>query len=138
MADMQSQITNFTTPLVFFSLEINNIEDAHIQKLLESNIKLSRYKPILDNLRKMKPHQLSDEMEQFLHDQSVVGAAAWNRLFDETMAALTFNVDEKVLNLEATLNLLSDTDRKIREKGTRALIKYLQKIFLYFLGSQTL
>ena len=139
MADMQSQITNFTTPLVFFSLEINNIEDAHIQKLLESNIKLSRYKPILDNLRKMKPHQLSDEMEQFLHDQSVVGAAAWNRLFDETMAALTFKVDEKVLNLEATLNLLSDTDRKIREKGTRALIKvFAENISLFSRITNTL
>jgi len=71
----------------------------------------------------MKPHQLSDEMEQFLHDQSVIGAAAWNRLFDETMAALTFNIEGEVLNLEATLNLLSDTNRAIREKGTRALIK---------------
>lgn len=123
MADMQAKITDFTTPLVFFSLEINSIDDKIIKNLLNSNEKLARYKPILDNLRKMKPHQLSDEMEQFLHDQSVIGAAAWNRLFDETMAALTFNIEGEVLNLEATLNLLSDTNRAIREKGTRALIK---------------
>ena len=123
MADMQAKITDFTTPLVFFSLEINSIDDKIIKNLLDSNEKLARYKPILDNLRKMKPHQLSDEMEQFLHDQSVIGAAAWNRLFDETMAALTFNIEGEVLNLEATLNLLSDTNRAIREKGTRALIK---------------
>ena len=122
MADMQSKITDFTTPLVFFSLEINSISDDQIHSLLNSNLKLSRYKPVIDNLRKMKPHQLSDELEQFLHDQSVVGAAAWNRLFDETMASLQFNVDDEVLNLEATLNLLSDTNREIREKGTRALI----------------
>ena len=122
MADMQSKITDFTTPLVFFSLEINSISDDRIHSLLNSNLKLSRYKPVIDNLRKMKPHQLSDELEQFLHDQSVVGAAAWNRLFDETMASLQFNVDDEVLNLEATLNLLSDTNREIREKGTRALI----------------
>tara|TARA_R110002096_G_scaffold7102_5_gene31516 strand:+ start:8943 stop:10778 length:1836 start_codon:yes stop_codon:yes gene_type:complete len=123
MADMQNQITNFTTPLVFFSLEINRIDDDVMNNLLNTNDKLSRYKPIFDNLRKMKPHQLSDEMEQFLHDQSVVGAAAWNRLFDETMAALTFDVNGEQLNLEATLNLLSDTDRAKRETGTRALIK---------------
>jgi oligoendopeptidase F len=123
MADMQAKITDFTTPLVFFSLEMNRIDDDVIANLLNANEKLSRYKPILDNLRKMKPHQLSDEMEKFLHDQSVVGAAAWNRLFDETMAALTFDVDGEVLNLEATLNLLSDTDRATREKGSRALIK---------------
>jgi oligoendopeptidase F len=123
MADMQDAITNFTTPLVFFSLEINRIDDDVMKNLLNANEKLSRYKPILDNLRKMKPHQLSDEMEQFLHDTSVVGAAAWNRLFDETMAALTFDVNGETLNLEATLNLLSDTDRTKRETGTRALIK---------------
>lgn len=123
MADMQDAITNFTTPLVFFSLEINRIDDDVMNNLLNANEKLARYKPILDNLRKMKPHQLSDEMEQFLHDTSVVGAAAWNRLFDETMAALTFDVNGETLNLEATLNLLSDTDRTKRETGTRALIK---------------
>jgi len=127
MADMQAKITNFTTPLVFFSIEINSIDDKVITKLLNSNEKLARYKPILDNLRKMKPHQLSDEMEQFLHDQSVIGSAAWNRLFDETMAALTFNVEGKVLNLEATLNLLSDPNRAIREKGTHALTKVFSK-----------
>jgi oligoendopeptidase F len=123
MADMQDKITDFTTPLVFFSLEINRIDDDIIENLLNASEKLSRYKPILDNLRKMKPHQLSDEMEKFLHDQSVVGAAAWNRLFDETMAALTFDVDGETLNLESTLNLLSNTDRAKRETGTRALMK---------------
>jgi oligoendopeptidase F len=37
-------------------------------------------------MRAMKPHQLSDELERFLHDTSVVGATAWNKLFDETIA----------------------------------------------------
>jgi len=71
----------------------------------------------------MKPHQLSDELEKFLHDQSVVGSAAWNRLFDETMAGLQFDVDGETLNLEATLNLLTDTDRARRELGAKALAK---------------
>jgi oligoendopeptidase F len=39
------------------------------------------------------------------------------------MAALTFDVDGETLNLEATLNLLLDTDRARREAGARALIK---------------
>jgi oligoendopeptidase F len=42
-------------------------------------------------MRAMKPYQLSDELEKFLHDQSVVGAAAWNKLFDETMAGLSLD-----------------------------------------------
>ena len=71
----------------------------------------------------MRPHQLSDELEQFLHDTSVVGAAAWNRLFDETTAALTFDVDGETLGLEATLNLLTDHDRARREAAAHALAK---------------
>ncbi|MEO1919767.1 MAG: hypothetical protein ABGW81_08715, partial [Paracoccaceae bacterium] len=123
MADMQAQITNMSANLVFFSLEVNRIEDDDLAGLLAENSDLNRYKPVFDSIRKMKPYQLSDELEKFLHDQSVVGISAWNRLFDETMAALTFDVDGEEQTLEATLNLLSDTDRARREVGVRALVK---------------
>lgn len=121
MSDMQAKVTDLTTPLVFFSLEINRIDDDKLAEALAASEPLSRYKPVLDRMRKMKPHQLSDELEHFLHDTSVVGAAAWNRLFDETMAALTFDVEGEALPLEATLNLLTDHDRAKRETGAKAL-----------------
>ena len=76
---------------------------------------------MLDHIRKMKPYQLSDELEKFLHDQSVVGAAAWNRLFDETMAGLQIVVSGETLSLEATLDLLSDPDRARRQVAAEAL-----------------
>ncbi|MFA9231549.1 MAG: M3 family oligoendopeptidase [Microgenomates group bacterium] len=123
MADMQDRITNSTTPLVFFSLEFNRLEDGHLNRLLTENAALARYKPVFDRMRAMRPHQLSDELETFLHDASVVGASAWNKLFDETMAGLMFSVagEEEELNLEATLNLLTDADRAKREAASRAL-----------------
>jgi len=120
LADAQDQITNFTTPLVFFSLEFNRIDEADYQALF-ADPRLARYKPVFDRMRAMRPHQLSDELEKFLHDQSVVGASAWNRLFDETMAGLEFEVAGETLSLEATLNLLTDHDRARREAGARAL-----------------
>ncbi len=123
MADAQDKITAFTTPLVFYSLEFNRLDDAHLAGLLAENADLARYKPVFDRLRAMKPYQLSDELEKFLHDQSTVGSAAWNRLFDETMAGLLFEVDGEELNLEATLNLLTDKDRAKREAATHALSK---------------
>jgi oligoendopeptidase F len=122
MSDMQGAITDMSTPMVFFSLELNRVDDTQLDTMVASNTALARYKPILDQMRAMKPYQLSDELEKFLHDQSVVGAAAWNRLFDETMAGLTFDVDGEEMNLEATLNLLSDADRGTREKGAKALV----------------
>jgi oligoendopeptidase F len=72
-------------------------------------------------MRAMRPHQLSDELERYLHDTSVVGASAWNKLFDETIAGLTFDVDGDSLGIEATLNLLTDHDRARREAGAKAL-----------------
>ncbi|WP_431300378.1 M3 family oligoendopeptidase [Tabrizicola sp. BL-A-41-H6] len=123
MADAQDKVTTLTTPLVFFSLEFNRLDDDHLARLMAANAALARYKPVFDRMRAMRPHQLSDELERFLHDESVVGAAAWNRLFDETMAGLMFDVagEEEPLNLEATLNLLTDQTRTKREAAARAL-----------------
>ena len=123
LSDCQDQITNFTTPLVFYTLEINRIPDDQLDGLFAANDDLARYKPIFDRLRAMRPHQLSDELEQFLHDQSVVGSAAWNKLFDETIAGLEFTVDGEAQGIEATLNLLTDTDREKREAGARELAR---------------
>ena len=125
MSDMQEKITNFTTPLVFFTLELNKIPDEHLADLLDQNADLARYKPIFDRIRAMKPYQLSDELEKFLHDLGVVGDA-WERMFDETIAGLEFDVEGEVLGIEGTLNLLTDPDRDRREAGARELASVFQ------------
>ncbi|MGB0903999.1 MAG: M3 family oligoendopeptidase, partial [Mangrovicoccus sp.] len=103
--------------------EINRIPDAQLDALFAENADLARYKPIFDRMRALKPYQLSDELEQFLHDQSAVGASAWNQLFDETLAGLVFTVDGEELNLEATLNLLTEQDRAKREAAAHELAR---------------
>jgi len=123
LSDMQARVNDATTPLVFVTLEFNRVPDDVLAANLAASEGLTRYKPVLDRLRKMKPYQLSDELEKFLHDQSVVGAGAWVRLFDETMAGLTFDVDGEEKPLEATLDLLTDPDRSRRETGAKALAK---------------
>ena len=129
MSDMQDRITACTTPLVFFGLEFNRIEDDRLDALYAANADLARYRPALDRLRAMKPYQLSDELERFLHDSSVVGASAWNKLFDETIAGLTFEVEGEVepLGIEGTLNLLTDPDRTRREAAARELARVFGK-----------
>jgi len=126
MSDMQDKITAMTTPLVFFSLEFNRIEDSHYEAVMAELPELTRYKPVLDRMRAMKPHQLSDELERYLHDTSVVGSSAWNKLFDETIAGLSFEIDGETLGIEATLNLLTEQDRAKREAGARALADTFQ------------
>ena len=120
MSDAQDRLTVHTTPLVFFRLEVNRIDDATHDRLF-ADPELGRYKPVFDRMRAMRPHQLSDELEKFLHDQSTVGAAAWNRLFDETLSGMEFDVAGEALALESTLDRLTDPDRARREAAAQAL-----------------
>ncbi|WP_163849422.1 M3 family oligoendopeptidase [Pseudooceanicola aestuarii] len=124
LSDMQDRITTFTTPLVFFTLEVNRLPDDHLDGLFAEDPELARYKPVFDRIRTMKPFQLSDELEKFLHDLGVVGDA-WEKLFDETIAGLTFVVEEDELNIEGTLNLLTDPCRRKREAAARELARVL-------------
>ena len=123
LSDAQDRITAATTSLVFFTLEINRIDDNVLEGWFAGDGELARYKPVFDRLRAMRPYQLSDELEKFLHDQSTVGATAWNRLFDETVAGLSFNVNGEEKNLESTLNHLTDKDRDLREAAARELAR---------------
>jgi oligoendopeptidase F len=139
LSDCQSRITEATSAMVFFDLEINRLEDELLKRWYAESADVARYAPVLRRLRAMRPYQLSDELEKFIHDTSVTGAAAWNRLFDETMAALEFDVNDEVLPLEATLNLLTDNDRAKREAGARALAAvFTTKISLFSRITNTL
>ncbi len=122
LSDCQEKITNFTTPLVFFTLELNRLEDKALATMYGKSAELKRYKPVLDRIRAMKPYQLSDELEKFLHDLGVVGDA-WERLFDETIAGLAFTVDGEEMGIESTLNLLTEQDRAKREAAARELAR---------------
>ena len=127
MSDMQDKLTEHTTKLVFYGLEFNRLDEEALSKLLSQNTALARYKPVFDRMRAMKPYQLSDEMERFLHDQSVIGATAWNRLFDETIASLVFTIDGEDLPLEAATNELSEQDRDTREAAAREIARVLRE-----------
>ena len=127
MSDMQDKLTEHTTKLVFYGLEFNRLDEEALSKLLSQNTALARYKPVFHRMRAMKPYQLSDEMEKFLHDQSVVGATAWNRLFDETIASLVFTIDGEDLPLEAATNKLSEQDRDTREAAAREIARVLRE-----------
>jgi len=126
LSDIQEKITIYTSSLIFFNLELNRLPNEHLDKLYPQNEEFSRYKPVFDKIRSMQPYQLSDELEKFLHDMGVVGDA-WEKLFDETIAGLEFSVGGEILNLESTLNLLTDHDRSRRETGAMELARVFSK-----------
>src|SRR5690606_12921512 len=107
--DIQEKITAISSKLLFFPLELNRLDDAALDKAMTGSA-LGHYRPWLEDLRKEKPYQLEDRLEQLFHEKAVSGRGAWDRLFNETMTALRFEVDGKTLSLEPTLNFLLDPD----------------------------
>ncbi|ODT77487.1 MAG: oligoendopeptidase F [Pelagibacterium sp. SCN 64-44] len=127
MGDTNEALTNLSTRVLFFELELNRIEDADLDAALDKDAELARYRTWFAELRKARPYQLDDKLEELFHDKSVTGFSAWNRLFDETLSSLAFEVDGETLNMESTLHLLSERDEKKRESAFRALGKTLSE-----------
>lgn len=119
--DVQDKLTRASTHLIFFELELNRIDDAAIDALIALDATLTHYRPWLEDMRKEKPHQLSDEIEKLFHEKYTTSAAAWTRLFDETVAALRFQVGDEELTLEPTLARLQDGDEAKRREVAEAL-----------------
>jgi oligoendopeptidase F len=126
MGDTNEALTALSTRVLFFELELNRIADADLDAAIEKDAELARYKTWFADLRKAKPYQLDNKLEELFHDKSVTAYSAWNRLFDETLSSLEFEVDGETLNLESTLHLLSEKDEKKREAAFKALAKVLK------------
>jgi oligoendopeptidase F len=138
--DIQEKITAITTDLVFFELETNQIEDAALERALKVPA-LARYKPWLDDLRKEKPYQLEEKLERLFHEKSITSRSSWNRLFNETMTALRFDVEgeKEPLAIEPTLNFMMHPDGQKRQAAAAALAKvFKENIRLFTLITNTL
>jgi oligoendopeptidase F len=120
--DVQERITAASIHLLFFVLELNRLDDAGLEAAMRDPA-LGRYRPWLEDIRKEKPYQLEDRIEQLFHEKSVTAYSAWNRLFDETIASLRFKVGTRSLALEPTLNLLHDASGQTRKAASQALAR---------------
>ena len=126
MGDTNEALTALSTRVLFFELELNRIADEELEAALAADPELGRYRTWFADLRKARPYQLDDKLEELFHDKSVTAFSAWNRLFDETLSSLEFEVDGEKLNLEATLHLLSEKDEARREAAFHALSRTLK------------
>jgi oligoendopeptidase F len=118
--DIQDRLTAISTDLIFFELELNRLDEGVLEKALATPA-LVRYRPWIEDLRLERPHQLEDSIERLFHEKSVTGRSAWNRLFDETLASLRFDVEGESLPLEPTLNRLLDASEARRRAAAEAL-----------------
>ena len=120
--DVSERLTNASVHLLFFALELNRIDDAVIEGAMQTP-ELAHYRPWIEDLRKEKPYQLEDRVEQLFHEKSQSGYAAWNRLFDQTISGLRFKVANRELAIEPSLSLLQDRAPEKRKAAGQALAK---------------
>ena len=127
---VSERATAISTHLIFFTLELNRMEDVPPAGV---------YGPWLRDLRVFRPHQLSDEVEKLLHEKEVTGRSAWSRLFDETTAGMRISLRGEDLTVSATLNKLSDQDRSVREAAGKAVgAAFGERVKLFSLITNTL
>ena len=135
---MQEKITKFSSMLIFFTLELNQISDKKI-KIFFKEKKLIKYKNWIINRRSFKPYQLDKKLEKLLQDKSLTSSSAWIRLFDDTIAALRFPFKNKLLSSAEILNFLSDNKSSTRKAAAKSVGKTLGKnINLFAMITNTL
>jgi len=136
--DVQERITAASAHLLFFTLDLNRLDDAVLERAL-ADPALAHYRPWFADIRREKPYQLEDRIEQLFHEKSVTAFSAWNRLFDETIASQRFTVDGETLTIEPTLNLLQDPSEPRRRAAAAALAQtFSANLRLFTLITNTL
>lgn len=136
--DVQELLTRITTDLLFFELELNRVDEVVLEAAYQDE-SVANYRPWIDDLRRDLPYQLEDRLEQLFHEKSMTCRGAWNRLFNETMTSLRFEIDGELLSLEPTLNFFSSPDGTVREKASIALSEVFEEnLRLFTLITNTL
>jgi oligoendopeptidase F len=120
--DISERLTAASMHLLFFPLELNRVDDEVLEHAMETP-ELGYYRPWIEDLRKDKPYQLEDRIEQLFVEKSQTGYSAFNRLFDQTIAGLRFKLGGKELAIEPTLNFLQDRDGAKRKLAAEALAR---------------
>lgn len=135
---MQEKITNFSSFLIFFTLELNQIDEKKLPILFKDQ-QLIKYKTWIENRRSFKPYQLDKKLEKLLQDKSITSSSAWIRLFDETIASLRFPFKNKELSSAEILNFLSDNKSSVRKSAAKSVGKILgQNVKIFAMITNTL
>lgn len=125
-ADFRAKAAQIGAESLFFTLELNELEDAELEAALAADEGAARWRPWVRRVRLTRPHELSPDLERMLVDRSPA-VANWSRLWDETLAKLVANVDGESLTLPEALNRLSDPDGERRRAAGEGLSRALEE-----------
>jgi len=113
------------TQLLFFGLELADLEDEAAEKLLADGA-LERWSHWLRSVRKFRPYLLSEPEEKIVTEKSVSGVSAWGRLYEELLGALRVELDGTDVSLEEAMAKLYSADRDERRRASEAVTEALE------------
>jgi len=123
-ADVRTRASQIAADSLFFTLELNELEDAEIAAALKAHPAAARWRSWLRRVRLSRPHELSHDLERLLLDRGPA-VANWVRLYDETLAGLQVRAGRESLTLAEALNRLSDADAARRKQAAQGLARAL-------------
>jgi oligoendopeptidase F len=124
--DMRARASQIGSESLFFTLEINQLDEAEIEAALRTNEAAAHFRPWLRRVRLVRDHELTAEMERMLNDRAPA-LSNWSRLYDETLSRMAVKVGRESLNLPQALNRLSDSDPASRKAAAQGLAKALEQ-----------
>jgi oligoendopeptidase F len=125
-SDLRTRTSQIAAMSLFFTLEINQLEDGELEAAMQAHPAAQRWRPWLRRVRAGRPHELSAELERLLIDKAPA-VANWARLTDDTLAGLSARIDGETLTLAETLNRMSDPDPRRRKAAAQVLSKALNE-----------
>jgi oligoendopeptidase F len=119
---VQERGTTIETTLLFFDLEWAALDDGRAEELLAGE-GLDFCRHHLRNLRRYRPHLLSEPEEKVLTEKAITGRGAWSRLFAEVTSAIEVTVEGEAtpVPLDAALARLASSDRDERRRVAEAV-----------------
>ncbi len=119
-ADLRARHAAIGAESLFLTLEINQLDDWELENALKGSEAAARWRPWIRRVRLTKAHELSPDLERLLIDKAPA-VSNWVRLYDETLARMTVDIDGAKLTLSETLNRLSDPAPERRKQAADAL-----------------
>ncbi len=116
------KLNDYSKPTIFLPLEINKLSDQKIEEWLK-NENAAYYTPWIKRIRMFKDFELSEEVEEILHEKSVTSGEGWERLYEETSARLKFVIDGKEYNDAEASKLTLDKDANVRAKAGKEIAR---------------
>lgn len=123
-AKTEQVCNDISQSLLFFELEFNELDAAKQDEFIAGG---GRFRYYLSLLKQRKAHQLSLPQESVLLKTSPVGGEAFSRLFDESMARMSFDFRGQKLGEEEILSLLHSSDREVRKDAAASLSAVLEQ-----------